>query len=257
MPASRASTKPGAALSTCRPSNASAPSPTSLPPVSPASSPSECSMTAAGSVPSAASPRALSATPPPKRPPAPAVASASPAAIRTPTPPPPRKRWDAGFVIVGRDYFSTVGLSLLKGRDFDRLEEQGASAAPVAIVDELLARRLWGDLDPLGRQFETVERDRDGRPRTFEVIGVAAGVRQEINDAGIGARFYVRSGSTTNPGSISTSAFASPAPAPPPACCRASARASPDRRTACPCCPSIPCAASTIRASPCGASAPR
>lgn len=104
---------------------------------------------------------------------------------------PGEERVSAGFVITGHDYFQTVGLPLLKGRDFDRLEEQGASAAPVAIVDESLARRLWGDLDPIGRQFETIERGQDGKPRTFEVIGVVAGVRQELTEKQNNARLYV------------------------------------------------------------------
>lgn len=98
---------------------------------------------------------------------------------------------NAGFVIAGRDYLRTVGLPLLKGRDFDRLEEQGASATPVAIVDQPFARRLWGSDDPIGRQFEMVEATPDGRAPVFTVVGVTAGVRQEVGDREANARFYV------------------------------------------------------------------
>jgi len=49
---------------------------------------------------------------------------------------------------VGGDYFQSVGLPLLRGRYFTALES--TTGAPVAIVDEALARRLRPDGDVLG-----------------------------------------------------------------------------------------------------------
>lgn len=46
------------------------------------------------------------------------------------------------------DYFETMGLRLLAGRTFTR--EEAASAAPVAVVSQSLARAYWPDRSPLG-----------------------------------------------------------------------------------------------------------
>jgi predicted permease len=56
-----------------------------------------------------------------------------------------------GLSSVGLDYFTTVGTPLMRGRDFGRQDSLGAD--PVAIVNQTMARRFWGDLDPIGRRF--------------------------------------------------------------------------------------------------------
>ena len=47
------------------------------------------------------------------------------------------------------DYFETIGLRLLTGRAFSR--EEVATAAPVVVVSESLARAYWNDQSPLGQ----------------------------------------------------------------------------------------------------------
>jgi predicted permease len=70
--------------------------------------------------------------------------------------------------VVGRDYFSTVGTPLLRGRDFspdDRSDTPG-----VIIINETMAQRFWPGQDPIGR---VVHRgDSDGPALT--IIGIAA-----------------------------------------------------------------------------------
>lgn len=51
---------------------------------------------------------------------------------------------------VSPDFFRTLGIPLHRGRDFVEADAQGA---PVAIVDETLARRFWPGADPVGRRF--------------------------------------------------------------------------------------------------------
>ena len=68
------------------------------------------------------------------------------------------------------DYFSTLGLRLLRGRLYT--EAEVAARAPVAVVSESLARRLWGGEDPLGQvleEFRVVE-----KAPHVTVIGVVA-----------------------------------------------------------------------------------
>ena len=54
---------------------------------------------------------------------------------------------------VGADYFSTVGLAVIRGRAFT--ESEATQPGPkVAIVDEVLAKKLWPDGDALGQRVQ-------------------------------------------------------------------------------------------------------
>jgi putative ABC transport system permease protein len=82
-------------------------------------------------------------------------------------------------------YFRTMGLPLLQGRDFtpgDQLE----GAAPVVIVNETLARRIWPGEEALGKRIKWGPPDSD-RP-WMEVVGVVADINErtpgEANDPG-------------------------------------------------------------------------
>ena len=50
---------------------------------------------------------------------------------------------------VAPGYFQTMGISLLRGRDF--ASSEGEARSGVAIINEALAKRLWKNQDPLGR----------------------------------------------------------------------------------------------------------
>jgi predicted permease len=53
-------------------------------------------------------------------------------------------------------YFETLGIAMRRGRDFD--EQDAVGAPPVAIVNEMMARALWGD-EPLDQCFHIATRD--------------------------------------------------------------------------------------------------
>src|SRR5207249_3082788 len=55
------------------------------------------------------------------------------------------------YTRVTADYFKTVGLPVIRGRDFTRLEESSGEQR-VAIIDEPLARTLFPGEDPIGQQ---------------------------------------------------------------------------------------------------------
>jgi predicted permease len=70
---------------------------------------------------------------------------------------------------VGPDYFRTMGIAILAGREFVASDRKGSPE--VAILNENLARRLFGDRNPVGRTF------RYPAPRMSDpitVVGVAA-----------------------------------------------------------------------------------
>ena len=97
---------------------------------------------------------------------------------------------DSVVAVIGSGYFGTLGLPMLRGRDFSPAEEQEAGAARVAIVDQPLARLLFGGEDPVGRQI-AVE-GLDGEP--WLVVGMAPGLRQSIWDKAPVAHIYLPSG---------------------------------------------------------------
>jgi predicted permease len=67
--------------------------------------------------------------------------------------------------VVGPGYFRAMQARLLRGRDFTASDAQGA--ARVVIVDEEMARRYWGDRDPVGGRVHAWD-------EWFTVVGVAA-----------------------------------------------------------------------------------
>jgi predicted permease len=81
---------------------------------------------------------------------------------------------------VSPDYFATLGISLVAGRDFGPDDVVGGE--PVAIVNQAFARRFWGDSSPIDRTIQIGHfRDRWVRPeaaRQTRVIGVATDIRE-------------------------------------------------------------------------------
>lgn len=67
--------------------------------------------------------------------------------------------FSASWNSVGADYFDTVGLHLRRGRAFNAAETMHESKARVAIIDEVLARKLWPDGDALGQQIQFAAKD--------------------------------------------------------------------------------------------------
>ena len=94
-------------------------------------------------------------------------------------------RWNS----IGADYFAAVGLPLLRGRAFTRLEAQSSDAPPVAIVDEALARKLWPDGDALGQRIQFA-RERGGT-RSMEIVGIVPATRMELFQRDAGTAIYV------------------------------------------------------------------
>jgi predicted permease len=75
--------------------------------------------------------------------------------------------------IVEPDYFATLRIPLVSGRDFNTTDRIGSPR--VAIIDENLARRFWPDENPIGRSLVQRIGGTDGG--TLLVIGVAGHIR--------------------------------------------------------------------------------
>ncbi|MBI1763710.1 MAG: ABC transporter permease, partial [Acidobacteria bacterium] len=104
----------------------------------------------------------------------------------------------ASFQAVTPAYFRTLGIPLLRGR---AVSESDTLLAPrVAILSETLARRLFGDVDPIGKRLhpsrlnpgQVAEPDRYTNVSNWtEIIGIAADVKSLTLDPQIETNAYV------------------------------------------------------------------
>ncbi len=74
---------------------------------------------------------------------------------------------DNPYVLPG--FFETMGSPMLQGRDFHEADRD--NAPPVAIVDDVLAKRMWPGQNPLGKRLRLADIGDNGPPWR-EVIGV-------------------------------------------------------------------------------------
>ena len=91
---------------------------------------------------------------------------------------------------ISGDYFRAIGIPLIAGRSFTTAD--GPAAHRVLIINRTMARRIFGDANPIGRQLEIESNDEVPR----EVVGVVGDIRaQTYNGAGADApatpEFYV------------------------------------------------------------------
>jgi putative ABC transport system permease protein len=82
-------------------------------------------------------------------------------------PPPPSEVPKTTTRVVSSNYFRAMGIALIKGRYFTDNDNQ--SAPKVLVINSALARKLFGNQDPIGRRiiFE------GGDPKPYEIVGVA------------------------------------------------------------------------------------
>jgi predicted permease len=75
-------------------------------------------------------------------------------------------------------YFEALDIPLVAGRTFESTDTAVAPMASVAIVDEVMAQRFFGDASPLGRQISWTAPIVEGE-RTSRIVGVVASSRIE------------------------------------------------------------------------------
>ena len=85
---------------------------------------------------------------------------------------------------VGPDYFKTLGVALIAGREFTAAD--GPTAPRVAIINEKMAKYFYGDTNPIGRRFGFA---RDNAT-AIEIVGVVRDGKNETLRAEIPRVFY-------------------------------------------------------------------
>ena len=102
----------------------------------------------------------------------------------------------AGDILISPDYFRTMGIPLLKGREFTDLDTH--TSTPVVVISETLARQQFKTNDPIGLRIRINERSPmsccvtaapvDGTWR--EIVGVVGDIRQANLDEPPAATIY-------------------------------------------------------------------
>jgi predicted permease len=78
--------------------------------------------------------------------------------------PPPDEQPTIEYNEVGPDYFVTMGIPLMSGREFTRADDE--KAALVAVVNETMAAQYWRGRNPIGERVQVKE-------RWMQVVGIA------------------------------------------------------------------------------------
>jgi putative ABC transport system permease protein len=82
----------------------------------------------------------------------------------------------AVYRVATPEYFATMGIPVLRGRDFLPADRHDAPA--VAIVNQTLARTYWANKDPIGRQIRLLGPPEDV---SLTVIGVVGDVKESLD----------------------------------------------------------------------------
>ena len=95
----------------------------------------------------------------------------------------------AEYRVADEGYFNALRIRLLRGRLFDARDHDGAPHS--VVINETLARRLWGDADAVGERFLLPAGMDPYRGEWLNVVGVVEEVRPWTVEAGTQPTFYV------------------------------------------------------------------
>src|SRR5213083_2691009 len=96
--------------------------------------------------------------------------------------PAPDEQPNADYVQVSEDYFSTLGIPLVAGREFTRNDDE--NAPPVAIINETMAAKYWPGKNALGQRLKV-------KDRWMEIVGIAKNANYRDKLEPVAPFFYV------------------------------------------------------------------
>ena len=102
----------------------------------------------------------------------------------------PKDHPSAEFFTTGVGYFRTMGIPLIKGRDFDDRDKHGST--PVIIVSEMFARQFFPNEDPIGKRIKPgISSYEDEASTMREIIGVVGDIRNRSLNTESKPAYYV------------------------------------------------------------------
>ncbi len=105
-----------------------------------------------------------------------------------------QQEYHSSFNSVSGNYFSALGIPLLRGRVFSDRDDftndlRFTNEQLVVIINEALAKKMFPNEDPLGKRVRFW--NYEGRDLDWEIVGIVGNVRQmRLDDAGM-ERFYI------------------------------------------------------------------
>src|SRR6184192_1775153 len=78
--------------------------------------------------------------------------------------PAPNEQPTSEYNEVAEDYFATIGIPVVSGREFARTDDE--RSPPVAIINETMAAKFWPGKNPLGQRLKV-------KDRWLQIIGIA------------------------------------------------------------------------------------
>lgn len=95
-------------------------------------------------------------------------------------------RQQAEWSLATPAYFSTLGIAVRRGREFDDRDQAGAT--PVVVINETMARAAWPNEDPLGHRIRIGWED---STVWLTIVGVVADTQQATLAAPVGQQLYL------------------------------------------------------------------
>jgi macrolide transport system ATP-binding/permease protein len=96
--------------------------------------------------------------------------------------PAPNEQLNSSYLEVAEDYFKTLGIPIVAGREFQRSDDENAQ--PVAIINETMAAKYWPGKDPIGQRIKV-------KDRWLQIVGVVKNVNYEDKLESPRTFFYV------------------------------------------------------------------
>lgn len=100
--------------------------------------------------------------------------------------------WTSTVELISEDYFKTVGLPLVRGRELTATDID--SARKVAVVNKTLVHDFFGDSDPIGRtiKFNALDHVPDAPQNAyFEIVGVVGDARNHGMESAITPEAFI------------------------------------------------------------------
>jgi predicted permease len=88
-------------------------------------------------------------------------------------------------------YFESIGVKILRGRDFTQAECENRDGRPVGIIDQEMAKKLFPNEDAIGQHVRYTIPPRDGSPNDMEIVGIVNTHRHDVNNETPLVRLFV------------------------------------------------------------------
>src|SRR5438128_8703071 len=95
------------------------------------------------------------------------------------------------YTAVTPGYFDSIGVKLLRGRDFTQAECESKETRRIAIIDEEMAKKLFPNQDAIGQHVRYTIAPSDGSPNDMEIVGIVNTHRHDVQNDTTLARLFV------------------------------------------------------------------